>query len=397
MPQEQQLVEHVRISLLAHDTPPGYAVHVFVHKDLRGRAGIPQRLQALRGLLRAHEDVADALVPLTRTIDVPAKNQGEPPATFTAKVRTNAEREREWVERGVRNGGIGGLVSIGIAIGILLAIFLSFAAAADDEPTTPYLRVSTALDEYRTDDRILVHIESKTWRLDPRTGNVTLAPSLGVVNLTVTDTRHDVVVRQVDIPLTNGTAAYVLYVEPIWSSATVELYAVDVENGVSGVAYIRTEYSMEYAIELLRDVWMRDDDREDARQDAQRDAAVALAWATSVAFTIAVSIIVFLIFLREEQKVADEAGVQSLKERILHRLERFVPRSFVPDDWDVYTDLERTWDEEGARHVLATRERAQVAHLLEVREDLDRAIAAHVAPPPDDDVDVPPAAKPAEG
>lgn len=271
----------------------------------------------------------------------------------------------------------------------LVLSFLAGLTRAEDEDH-PYLRVWTARDLYETSDRVEVLLESKIWVSDPETGNVTLVPSPGLVSLTVYDLRHDVVLREVDVPLFNGTGSLLLHVDPIWSSATIELYAVDRTNLISDTWTFRTQYSQEYMFYVLQDTWMRDDAREDARQEAQRNGDIAAAWITSSLFAALACAVVVLLVVRADQQRADDFGVESWRERFLRWIS--FPVSFIPDDASIAFDPERAahagFDVEVASQVATDLRRVQVLRLKEIRAEIDDEIDRHLAPPAPEDLEV---------
>ena len=255
------------------------------------------------------------------------------------------------------------------------------AAAEDPEPTDrAFVRVSISPTDPRTWEILTVAIRSRIWTVN-QTGNATLVPNPGYVNVTLYDRAHDVRVASNEAAFSNGTAVAEFVVQPEWSDLWMLAVAEDPLTRLRGELEFRTEYSMSYLLWKIREDWLASYNgvvRQLRDQDAAADAFERGMWVFAFGCT---TFMLVTVFLRTEHRRARARAYNS----IWDRLADWFPFSLVPEDlWIAlhpgrappgYTDLAARWTkhrrEAGVVRIEVERVRLEKAKDLVMRGVID--------------------------
>jgi len=255
------------------------------------------------------------------------------------------------------------------------------AAAEDPEPTDrAFVRVSISPTDPRTWEILTVAIRSRIWTVN-QTGNATLVPNPGYVNVTLYDRAHDVRVASNEAAFSNGTAVAEFVVQPEWSDLWMLAVAEDPLTRLRGELEFRTEYSMSYLLWKIREDWLASYNgfvRQLRDQDAAADAFERGMWVFAFGCT---TFMLVTVFLRTEHRRARARAYNS----IWDRLADWFPFSLVPEDlWIAlhpgrappgYTDLAARWTkhrrEAGVARIEVERVRLEKAKDLVMRGVID--------------------------
>lgn len=228
---------------------------------------------------------------------------------------------------------------------ILLAGSTAFPKVAAPPGDQPFIVCHTDEAVAETDQRVILTIESATLQYDNSTGSYSLLPSWSTVNVTIYDTKHDVVIDDPVLMMFNGSADYVFFVGGLWTSTVVSITVRDPQYNLTGYCGFRTEPSMDFIFWTFENKWTGafQDYREstDARMQAELDTRTYLMAATFLSLTTAV----FLGFLKYDHKKMRGIRLPSLWDRFVFR---YWPYSILHDAEYIRLgeDTLDSWDKE---------------------------------------------------
>lgn len=207
----------------------------------------------------------------------------------------------------------------GVFLLILLATTVAFPKVAAPPGARPYVACHVDPSVAETDERVMIYVDSVTWQYDNLTGNFSLLPSWSKVNVTVYDVDHDVVIAHPSDRFFNGTAEFILWVEPVWSSTQVNITVQD-QDGLVGYCSLKTTYSMDHLVWLFEHKWigifLEYKQSVDAKAQADLDARTYLMLATFTALSVAL----FLGFLKYDHRKMRGVGLPSLWDRFANKV-----------------------------------------------------------------------------
>lgn len=281
------------------------------------------------------------------------------------------ESQPEAVRRGsfpVAARGPGRLLFL--AACLLVLPFLPSAQA--DEAIVPHLLISPSPATAETNEIVQVHVTSMVAGLDEG-GNLTLVPSTHLINWTVTDVQHGVVVARGAIPLFLGRGTFQVPIDPLWSDTLLNVTAVDYASGLIAFADIRTDYSQTYMI-YLNEVTVRKTVAEPiALLLAENAASRAYNNWMTILVTALFLVLMTVLFLKADHRRSRSVFAPSLADR----LKAFFWRWTLVDDFlDDYFDPVRTWDPVAALHWQEGRVRAHIRELRHSKRNLYLEIKA---------------------
>lgn len=211
---------------------------------------------------------------------------------------------------------------------ILLAGTLAFPKVAAPPGDQPFIVCHTDEAVAETDQRVILTVESETMQYDNSTGNFSLLPSWSTVNVTIYDTKHDVVIDDPVLMMFNGSADYVFFVGGLWTSTVVSITVRDPQYNLTGHCGFRTEPSMDFVFWTFENKWTKSfqgyRESTDAKMQAELDTRTYLMLATFFSLSIALA----LAFLKYDHKRMRSFALPSLWDRFTYRVWHF---SFLHD------------------------------------------------------------------
>lgn len=265
---------------------------------------------------------------------------------------------------------IGVCVVFVIAFILLLVFTIVPAARGADSQPVPYLRVTIGDDLYVTGETVEIHVRSET--LGFSDGNFTLEPNRGVVSILVLDQTHDVVVYRTVLPLLNGSGYAQVRVHPLWTSARLNVSAVDYEHYLSGYAEFRTAMSDDYMLARLEAQGANVAGRVDSALDRldrvqSEDRLLAGAFAGAVIF------LALAVLLRRDHRISRRVFAPSFLDLLKWRVFPVTPNPGWVEE-QAWMDSRSTWNPGAVRRAEHTRKRAHIRVLRKqigaIREEL---------------------------
>ena len=253
---------------------------------------------------------------------------------------------------------------------LLMALMALLPSAGADGPVYPYLRLRADPSAAETDEVAYIRIESLVAGLD-ESGNLTLLPSSHLINWTVTDTKHNVVIARGAVPLFLGEGSFQVYIEPLWSTTLLNVTAIDYASGMIAFVDIRTHYSDDYFVYMNR-VAVQGTVTEPIERLLADNAASRNygAWMTGIVIVLFLVLLVVL-FLKLDHKRSHEVFAPSYADRM--RL-FFWQWTMVDDFLADYFDPAHTWDMKVAEQWQKNRLRASIREMRAERHLLRREI-----------------------
>jgi hypothetical protein len=223
-----------------------------------------------------------------------------------------------------------------------------------------------------TSEMVTIHFDSTIFGQN-ETGARILVPSNHLVNVTVFDVTHDVLVKSGAVPLFVGRGTFTFPVEPLWTSARLNISVIDYQASLFAFVDVRTHMSEEYQAWYNRDTVLKAvvgpiaDMRQEVN-DAKAFFALAIG-SVSALFIVLMAVL----FLQIEHKRSRTVHHDSIADRLRRKLFRW---SLVDTFLDEYFDPERTWDIEAARRWTMHRKEAQIAELRQEQDGIESEIRA---------------------
>ena len=231
--------------------------------------------------------------------------------------------------------------------------------------------VRTDRDRIQTYGRFWLYVDSQIV-VTNETGNQSLVVNQGRISVSLYDVDHDVIIREFTVPFFLGRAEIPLVVEPIWTSAFINISVIDFEHGLRGYALVETFMSDEYLVYLIRSEWFNE-----FRKYAQelRTAADLQIWYERILMALFAGTTIFLffvLFMRADHRRSRRVSMPSY----FDRFSSFIwPFTLIPDEFPVWLDLERTWDQDSAKFWISRRRAWAVRRLKEEAEELQNEIS----------------------
>jgi hypothetical protein len=196
-----------------------------------------------------------------------------------------------------------------------------------------------------TDEIVTIHVESVVVEAN-ETGISQLVPSNHLVTWTVYDMTHDVVVKRGAVPLFLGEGRFQIPVEPLWTSARLNVSVQDSRDDLQAYAEVRTHMSEDYMLWRQETTIIRSFSEPMRRAIQEVKDTKAYAATMTVALVALSFALLVLMFLK-----IDHVRSRAVKQfSLADRLRLFIWRwSSVDTFLSEYLTPETTWDPKVAR------------------------------------------------
>lgn len=242
----------------------------------------------------------------------------------------------------------------------------------DNHTLLPTLSAWVDTSEAYTNEIVVVWFEG-TLLAQNETGVFSLVPSNHLVNISVLDVNHNVIIKTGAVPLFVGKGSFRFPIDPLWTSTRLNVSVFDAQASLYAFVDVRTHMSDEYLLwrQEKNDLELRNEVVIPLMREAEA-ARSAAAW-TSGGLAAMFTVLIAVIFLQIDHKRARSVNQNSIADRLRLKLFRW---SLVDTFLDEYFDPESTWDPGAARGWGRHRTQAQITELRTEQDAIESEITA---------------------